>query len=83
MKARLFLRLKSPEAASELARNLHNEPQKWLRLQDSTSMLYAQPPEISRQTANLELHFTVPEETARLLLQRIAKTDTASTVAGD
>src|SRR5438270_5917827 len=83
VKARLFLKLKSPEAASELARNLHNEPQKWLRLQDSTSMLYAQPPEISRQTANLELHFTVPEETARLLLQRIAKTDTASTVAGD
>ena len=83
VKARLFLKLKSPEAASELARNLHNEPQKWLRLQDSTSMLYAQPPEISRQAANLELHFTVPEETARLLLQRIAKTDTTSTVAGD
>jgi hypothetical protein len=82
VKARLFLKLKSPEAASEFSRNLHNEPQKWLRLQDSSLMLYAQPPDISRQAANLELHFNVPDETARLLLQRIAKTDSAATVAG-
>jgi hypothetical protein len=46
-------------------------------------MLYAQTPEVSRQAANLELHFVVPEETARLLLQRIAKTDTTNSVAGD
>ena len=82
VKARLLLKMKSPENASELARSLHNEPQKWLRLQDSTLMLYAQPPEISRQAANLEVHFNVPDETARLLLQRIAKTDVAATVAG-
>src|SRR5205807_9548964 len=30
VKARLFLKVKSPESASELARNLHNEPQRWL-----------------------------------------------------
>ena len=83
VKARLFLKMKSPEAASEFARNLHNEPQRWLRLQDSNLMLYAQTPEVSRQNAALELHFVVPEETARLLLQRIAKTDVAATVAGD
>jgi hypothetical protein len=83
VKARLLMKLKSPEAASEFARNLHNEPQRWLRLQDSNLMLYAQAPEISRQTSNLELHFNVPEETARLLLQRIAKTDTVPTVAGE
>jgi hypothetical protein len=83
VKARLFLKLKSPESASELARNLHNEPQRWLRLQDSNLLLYAQPPEITRQGANLELHFNVAEETARLLLQRIAKTDIATSVAGD
>jgi hypothetical protein len=83
VKARLFLKLKSPESASEFARTLHNEPQRWLRLQDSNLLLYAQPPEITRQAANLELHFNVPEETARLLLQRIAKTDNASSVAGD
>jgi hypothetical protein len=83
VKARLLLKVKSAEGASELARNLHSEPQRWLRLQDSNVMLYAQPPDITRQTANLELHFNVPDETARLLLQRIAKTDAASAVAGD
>src|SRR5437667_1780918 len=83
VKARLFLKLKSPESASELARNLHNEPQRWLRLQDSNLLLYVQPPEITRQAASLELHFNVPEETARFLLQRIAKTDIATSVAGD
>ena len=82
VKARLLLKLKSPENASELARSLHNEPQKWLRLQDSNLMLYAQPPDVSRQNANLEVHFNVPDETARLLLQRIAKTDVAGAVAG-
>ena len=83
VKARLFLKMKSPELASELARNLHNEPQRWLRLQDSNLVLYAQPPEVTRQAANLELHFSVPDETARLLLQRIAKSDIAGSVAGD
>jgi len=83
VRARLFLKFKSPESASEFARTLHNEPQRWLRLQDSNLLLYVQPPEITRQSANLELHFNVPEETARLLLQRIAKTDIASSVAGD
>jgi len=83
VKARLFLKVKSPESASELARNLHSEPQRWLRLQDSNFLLYAQPPEITRQAATLELRFNVPDETARLLLQRIAKTDLGSSVAGD
>jgi hypothetical protein len=83
VKARLFLKMKSPEAASEFSRNLHNEPQKWLHMQDSNLMLYAQPPEVSRQAANIELNFVVPEETARLLLQRIAKTDVTNSVAGD
>jgi hypothetical protein len=82
VKARLLLKVKSPESASELARNLHNEPQKWLRFQDSSLMLYAQPPEVSRQAANLEARFNVPDETARLLLQRISKTDVAGAVAG-
>jgi hypothetical protein len=81
VKARLFLKLKSPEAAAELARQLHNEPQRWLRLEDSSLLLYAQPPEINRQNANLELHFVVPENTARLVLQRIAKTDSGTVMA--
>ena len=45
-------------------------------------MLYAQAPDISRQGASVEIHFNVPDETARLLLQRIAKTDVAGAVAG-
>jgi hypothetical protein len=83
VKARLLLKVKSAEAASELGRSLHNEPQRWLRMQDSDLLLYAQPPEITRQGANIELHFSVPEDSARLLLQRIAKTDVTPVVAGD
>jgi len=82
VKARLLLKMKSPENASEFARMLHNEPQKWLRLQDSSLMLYTQPPDVSRQGANLEVHFNVPDDAVQLLLQRIAKTDSGSTVAG-
>jgi hypothetical protein len=82
VRARVLIKMKSAESASEFARTLHNEPQKWLRLQDSNLMLYTQAPEISRQGASLEVHFNVPDETARLLLQRIAKTDVSATVAG-
>ena len=82
VRARVLMKMKSAESASEFARTLHNEPQKWLRLQDSNLMLYVQAPEISRQGASLEVHFNVPDETARLLLQRIAKTDVSATVAG-
>ena len=81
-KARLLLKMRSPETASEFARTLHNEPQKWLRMQDSSLMLFTQAPDVSRQGANLEVHFDVPEEAVQLLLQRIAKTDVAGAVAG-
>jgi hypothetical protein len=81
VKARLLLRVNAPEKAGELERKLRNEPQRWLQLQDSDLLLYAQPPEISRQGANIELHFVVPENSARLLLQRIAKTDGGAAVA--
>ena len=81
VKARLLLKLNSPESASELARNLHDDPKRWLRLQDSELLLYAQPPEIQKNGANLELRFTVPEESARLLIERIARTAAARVVA--
>jgi plasmid maintenance system antidote protein VapI len=83
VKARLLLKTKSPEIAAQLARQFHDEPQRWLRLQDSDLLLYKQPPEVTRQGANLELHFNVPEDAARLLLQRIAKIDSATAVATD
>jgi hypothetical protein len=75
VRAHVFLKLPSPERAAELAKQLHDEPQRWLRLQDSDLLLYGQPPEVARQGANLELHFVVPENSARLLLQRLAKSD--------
>ncbi|MDQ2824381.1 MAG: hypothetical protein M3R29_02930 [Verrucomicrobiota bacterium] len=81
IRARLLLKLQSPERAIQLARDLQNEPQRWLRLQDSDLLLYAQPPEVTRQNASVEVHFNIPEDSARLLLQRIAKTDTATVVA--
>jgi hypothetical protein len=78
VKAKLLLKLNSPERATELARNLHDDPQRWLRLPESELSLYSQPPDIQRRGANLELRFTVPENSARLLLGRIAKTDAAA-----
>ena len=78
VKAKLLLKLNSPERATELARNLHDAPQRWLRLPESELLLCSQPPDIQRRDTNLELRFTVPENSARLLLARIAKTDTAA-----
>jgi hypothetical protein len=75
VRARLLLKLQSPERAAQLARDLQSEPQRWLHLQDSDLLLYAQAPEISRQGVSLELRFNIPENSARLLLQRIAKSD--------
>jgi hypothetical protein len=81
VKAKLLLKLNSPNAATEFARNLHDDPQRWLHFSDSKLLLYAQPPEIQKQgNSNLELRFTVPENSARLLLERIAKTDAAEVV---
>ncbi len=81
VRARVLLKMPSAERASEFARDLHNEPQRWLRLQDSDLLLFAQAPEVTRHDDNIELHFVVPENSARLLLQRLARTDTAAVVA--
>ena len=81
MRARLILKLQSPEQAAQLARNIHDEPQRWLRVQDSDLLLYAQPPEIIKQDANVEIRFNVPENSGRLILQRIAKSDAPAAAA--
>jgi hypothetical protein len=45
-------------------------------------LLYSQLPEIQTQgSSNLELRFTVPEDSARLLLERLAGTDVPSEAA--
>jgi hypothetical protein len=74
-KARLLLRLPSESAASDLAKSIHDDPRRWLQIEQSDLPLFAAPPEISRQHADLEIRFNIPENSARLLLQRIAKTD--------
>jgi hypothetical protein len=81
VKARLLLKMNSSKNAAELARNLHDDPQRWLRLANSELLLYSQPPEIQRQgDLNLELRFTIPEDSARVLLERLAKTDAGTVI---
>lgn len=75
IKARLLLKFSSDQAATDCAKNIHDDPQRWLHLEGSDLPFFSRPPEINRQHANLELHFNVPEDSARLFLQRIAKTD--------
>jgi hypothetical protein len=67
--------LPSEKAASDLAKSIHDDPHRWLRIEQSDLPLFAAPPEINRQRADLEIRFNIPENSARLLLQRIAKTD--------
>jgi hypothetical protein len=81
VKARVLIKVNSSKNAAEVARNLHDNPQQWLRLPGSELLLYARPPEILRpSSSDLELRFEVPENSARLLLERLAKTDAAPVV---
>jgi hypothetical protein len=81
VKARVLMKANSPKAAAEIARNLHDHPEQWLRLPESQLLLYSRPPEIQRSSAsNLELRFEIPENSARLLLERLAKTQAAPVV---
>ncbi|MDQ6810225.1 MAG: hypothetical protein M3Z64_12505, partial [Verrucomicrobiota bacterium] len=81
VKARLLMKLKSSEAATELAGKLRDDAPHWLRLQDSNLVLCAERPDVETDGANLEARFDVPENSARLLLQRIAKTDAPAVLA--
>ena len=81
VKARLLLKFPTEQAASEMAKSIHDDPQRLLHLDQSDIPLFVQPPEITRLRSDLELHFNMPENTARILLQRIAKTDTAGASA--
>jgi hypothetical protein len=81
VKARILIKVNVPKNAADVAQDLRTNPDQWLRLPDSTLLLYSQPPEIQRQgNSNLELRFTMPEDSARLLLERLAKMDTPSAV---
>ena len=76
VKARILIKVNPPKNAADVARDLRSNAEQWLRLPDSPLLLYAQPPEIQTQgSSNLELRFTMPEDSARLLLERLAGTD--------
>jgi hypothetical protein len=76
VKARILIKVNPPKNATEVARELRSNPEQWLHLPDSTRLLYSQPPEIQTQgDSNLELRFTMPEDSARLLVERLAGTD--------
>ena len=82
VKARVLIKVNSSTSTTDLARNLHDKPQQWLRLPDTQLLLYTQTPEVqTHDSSNIELRFTMPEGTARLLLERLAKTDTPQAVA--
>jgi hypothetical protein len=83
VKARLILKAKSAEAATDLAARIRNEPQRLLRLQDSDQLFYVQPPEVDVSGADIQVRFDVPENSARLILQRFAKTSPVSSMAGN
>ena len=76
VKARILIKVNPPKTATDVARDLRTNPEQWLRLPDSPRLLYSQPPEIQTQgSSNLELRFTMPDDSARLLLERLAGTD--------
>ncbi len=81
VKARLLLKTRSAANAAQLQKNLNNDPKRWLRLQDSDLLLYIEPPKIQKQGANVDLHFNMPEQSARVLLERIAKATEAGVAA--
>jgi hypothetical protein len=83
VKARLIIKAKSAQAAGDLAARIRNEPQRLLKLADSELLFYAQPPEVEVQGANVQLRFDLPENSARLVLQRLARISPVPTVAGD
>src|SRR5262249_23330840 len=81
VRARVLIKVTSSKPAAEVARNLHDNPRQWLRLPDSDLLLYSRPPEVQRpSSSNLELRFEVPENSARLLLERLAKTEATPVV---
>ncbi len=83
VKARLVLTAKTSEAAGELAARIRNEPQRLLKMADSDLLFYAQPPEVDVQGANVQVRFDVPENSVRLVLQRLAKVTPVPTVAAE
>jgi hypothetical protein len=76
VKARILIKVNATKKATDVARDLRSNPQQWLRLPESQLLLYSQLPEIQTQSdSNLELRFAIPEDSAHLLLERLAGID--------
>jgi hypothetical protein len=83
VKARLILQAKSAQAAEDLATRIRNDPQRLLKVADSELLLFVQPPEVEVQGTNVQLRFDIPENSARTVLQRLAKVTPTPTVVAD
>jgi hypothetical protein len=84
VKARILIKVNAPKNAADVARDLRGNAQQWLRLPDSQLLFYSQLPEIQTQgSSNLELRFTVSEDSARLLLERLAGIDVPEAAVAD
>ncbi|MDQ3625956.1 MAG: hypothetical protein M3372_02350, partial [Verrucomicrobiota bacterium] len=83
VRGRLLLKMKTPKNAEDLARKVRDDPQHWLRIAESDALLYAQAPEVITAGADLEIRFPVPTDSARLLLQRVAKSNAPPALAGN
>ena len=81
IRARLQIKTASSERAQQLVTALRDQPHQWLHLADSDLLLFADNPTVSRQDMTIELTFNMPENSARLLLQRLAKSDIPTVVA--
>jgi hypothetical protein len=81
VRGRLLLKMKSEKQAADLAARIQQDAQRLLRIEDSDLLLFAQPPEVVTQGLDVELRFPVPENSARLLLQRVAKSKAQPAVA--
>ncbi len=77
IKGRLVLKMRTVKAANDLVQQLRTDPERSLKMPDSESLYYAQPPEIVTQEQTVEIRFVMPENSARLLLQRVAKSNAA------
>jgi hypothetical protein len=83
IRARLLMKCSSADAADEIAKGIRADAGRWLHLEQSDLPLFAAAPEVNRDRENLDVRFNVPENSARLLLQRIAKTDPAPAVTAE
>jgi len=73
VKARLIRRRKHRRRPAKLVARIRNEPQRLLKLRSRISSFTRNRPRWMSQGMNVQVRFDVPENSARLLLQRLAK----------